>query len=378
MPHVETTAAPAAAPLTEAQVIANLDATLAEMSAPPNPAAPARSGGAAAKPAREPDAPASEHEEPSPDEETDPLAAEAGESAAGAEGEEPADPTTTDPAEPEAKEPRSENALLREELAEMRGRLEMLLAQGGRAGKDAPTTDSTGGAAAPSGGSDTEADEFADIKAALAAASGTEKEPGEFREVVAALGLDKLVAKLEAKEKARTLADKTAKQAEAQKQQQHAERQTMAIDDTLTRIASTHPDLAPIIGTTRIGSHTQKHLEIRQSILIEARHQMQRSQHRVKLGFASKPMTDVQALTAAVRAITGKEVQTFTQGSGKDTEAAPSAAQTAQARRDAAARTRARQVRPESGGGGERSNAKTEKQVEQESIAAIDAFLKGS
>lgn len=241
-----------------------------------------------------------------------------------------------------------EMASIKESLAELRGMI------AGR-GKDAQTTVPADGAAAPSDGADKgPKTTLADIRARIKAAKEANGD------VVTVDVLEGLVETLEAKigeiDKERT-DRKTAEQTQAEQVRQASIRE---VHRTFTEIAKADPKLTELMGTGHPSTHTESQQGVRLAVYDEAKAQMQKSMRRVELGLATKPLTENQAILAAVKEITGHEAKTFVQD--KATQQA---------------KDRARHVRPESGGSTQRPGAESGKTSEQDLVAMADAFLRG-
>lgn len=251
---------------------------------------------------------------------------------------------------------------LREGLAEIRGML---------SGQRATTTDAPGGAAAPQGGSGAKASRLDKIQQAI----GTiEKKlddgKGDWGQPAEALGIKELLGALgnlrEELAELRNTQDGLTKdhQSRAQGEQQQA---IDAVHAVINDAAASSPELTVALGGAAISRYTAAQRHARQAVYNKATRLYADSIEDARLGIG-KALTEEQALHAAIKTVTGKDVPTGEQPAGTVKLSAA----------EQAAKDRARTVKRESAGGSGGKDAKqTPEDATKQAVEAANRFLKG-
>lgn len=235
---------------------------------------------------------------------------------------------------------------LRMQIARLEGMIQ------GRGGKDADSTDGTGGAAAPTGQSAKVTKAFAAVRAKIDAAKA------EWGPMIDAIGLNDLIDDLEKDRTDRATAENRTKQ----EQQQHIVQQQIAAANDFHRglntVAKANPALLKAIGIGQHGTLRPEFDEIRQEILGVAIREAEMAGVELKRGRRKSAMTPTEATTIAIKRVTGIDLAVTSP--------------------DAQAKDRARMVQ-RGAGGGTTSKAggskETEEQKESRLAKNLDDFM---
>lgn len=239
----------------------------------------------------------------------------------------------------------------RREISELKRELEDLKAQLAGDGERAASAGKGGGAAAPPSEPEP-TDEIGKALKAVKAKIAASKET--WGELVEAVGLNDLV---EALDKAREHGLSRAQQAAKEREEQEQNAKIGAANE-LHRIINTaargNNDLMTRVGLGLHQTLKPKHIEARARIFAAAGRALEDSRDEYEAGTRSRPMTEREALLAGIAKVTGIK---------------PSSA-------EAAAKERARMVRPEPGRSTEKADEKeTHEQLENRLAQEADAFL---
>lgn len=238
---------------------------------------------------------------------------------------------------------RREIQALKEQIAELKGMI---------AGKkSAASTDGDGGAAAPSSSAAKTDKAFAKVREKLEAA----KE--EWGPLIEATGLGDLVEELASERDARMEQERKSQEEMEEQTYQQQLAAANTIHTGLNKVAKAHPDLIKIIGIGQVGTLAPKFEETRKRIIRAAIREIETAQDEVDSGQRDKPMSEADAVVAAIKRVTGKSVST---GSTPERKAAD----------------RARIARPYGGSSTSREGGKeTAEQTESRLAAEADRFL---